>query len=58
MAPGNAAIHDYYLLPRRDASLSRLTLGESNGLLLDAFRFDGLQVLFDLAARRNILEVA
>ena len=58
MAPGNASIHDYYLLPRRDASLSRLRLGEDNGSFLDAFRFDDLDMLFELAARTDVMEVA
>ncbi|GGG42345.1 hypothetical protein GCM10010964_32270 [Caldovatus sediminis] len=58
MAPGNDAVRDYCLLPRRDASLPRLRLGEVNGLLLDAFRFDGLDALFDLAARTDILEAS
>lgn len=58
MAEENQTILDYYLLPRRDASLSRLRLGEGNGFVLDAFRFDSLDPLFDLAVRTNILEVA
>jgi DNA invertase Pin-like site-specific DNA recombinase len=56
MTPENSAIHDYYLLPRRDASLSKLRLEASNGLLLDAFRFDRLDALFDLTSRKNIME--
>jgi DNA invertase Pin-like site-specific DNA recombinase len=58
MTPDNSAIYDYYLLPRRDASLSRLRLGVSNGLVLDAFRFDRLDALFDLTGRSNIMEFA
>ena len=58
MAPGNTSIHDYYLLPRRDASLPRLRLGETNGSFLDAFRFDDLDMLFELAARTDVTEVA
>ena len=58
MAQGNASIHDYYLLPRRNASPSRLRLGEANGSFLDAFRFDGLDMLFELAARTDVMEVA
>lgn len=58
MAPGNTSILDYYLLPRRDASLSRLRLGEANGSFLDAFRFDDLDILFELAARTDVMEIA
>lgn len=58
MAPGNSSIRDYYLLPRRDTRLPALRLGETNGFSLDAFRFDTLAPLFDLAARANIMEVA
>jgi DNA invertase Pin-like site-specific DNA recombinase len=58
MDPENTAILDYYLLPRRDARLGRLRLSESNEFSLDAFRFDTLAPLFEMAARTNILEVA
>lgn len=58
MAPGNRAVRDYYFLPRRDVSLPRLRLAEANGIVLDAFRFDGLEALFDLAARTDVTEVA
>jgi len=51
MAPGNQEALDYYLLPR-------LRLREHNGITLDAYRFDDLEALFDLAARTQILEVA
>ncbi len=58
MAPGNSEALDYYLLPRLDMNLPRLRLRESNGISLDAYRFDRLDALFDLAARTHILEVA
>ncbi|MDU7524425.1 MAG: hypothetical protein E7K72_24165 [Roseomonas mucosa] len=58
MAPGNASIRDYYLLPRRDATLHRLRIGETNDLLLEAFRFDTLEALADLARRVSIMEAA
>jgi hypothetical protein len=58
MAPGNASIHDYYLLPRRDATLDRLRIGETNDLLLEVFRFDTLDALADLARRVSIMEAA
>jgi hypothetical protein len=58
MAPGNREALDYYLLPRLDMNLPRLRLRENNGISLDAYRFDSLDALFDLAARTHILEVA
>jgi hypothetical protein len=49
---------DYYLLPRIDMTAPRLRLAESNGVSLDAYRFDTLEAFFDLAARTELLEVA
>jgi DNA invertase Pin-like site-specific DNA recombinase len=56
MAPGNSEALDYYLLPRLGANLARLRLGEHNGIALDAYRFDSLDALFDLAARSSVLD--
>ncbi len=58
MSPGNASIRDYYLLPRRGPAPDRLRLGEANDLFLDAFRFDSLDALADLARRVDIMEAA
>jgi hypothetical protein len=49
---------DYYLLPRIDMTEPRLRLAEDNGVSLDAYRFETLDSLFDLAARAKLLEVA
>jgi DNA invertase Pin-like site-specific DNA recombinase len=49
---------DYYLLPRIDMTAPRLRLAENNGVSLDAYRFETLEYLFDLAARAELLEVA
>jgi len=49
---------DYYLLPSLDMSLPRLRLSQSNGLSLDAYRFETLGVFFELAARQKVSEVA
>jgi len=49
---------DYYLLPRIDMSAPRLRLAKDNGVWLDAYRFENLESLFDLAARAELLEVA
>jgi DNA invertase Pin-like site-specific DNA recombinase len=54
----NSAILDYYLLPRFEMDAERIALAENNGLALDAYRFDTLDMLFDLAARSQLLEVA
>jgi DNA invertase Pin-like site-specific DNA recombinase len=58
MARGNKVPLDYYLLPRLDMNVPRLHLREHNAITLDAYRFDGLDALFTLAARASILEVA
>jgi hypothetical protein len=52
MEPDNEAIRDYYLLPWLDfGSASNLRLASENGILLDAYRFDTLEPLFDLSRR-------
>jgi DNA invertase Pin-like site-specific DNA recombinase len=49
---------DHYLLPRIDMTGPRLRLAQDNGVSLDAYRFETLDPLFDLAARAKLLEVA
>jgi hypothetical protein len=49
---------DYYLLPRIDMAKPRLRLAEDNEVSLDAFRFEGLESIFDLSARAKLQEVA
>ncbi|HET7086996.1 MAG TPA: recombinase family protein [Rhizomicrobium sp.] len=49
---------DYYLLPQLDMSLPKLRLAEQNGVSLDAYRFHGLDGLFNMAARAMLQEVA
>ena len=39
-------------------TLPRIRLAEHNGISLDAYRFDSLEALFELAARAKLLEVA
>jgi DNA invertase Pin-like site-specific DNA recombinase len=58
MDQANKAPLDYYLLPRIDMTTARIRLAEHNGLSLDAYRFDDLEGLFELAARAKLLEVA
>jgi DNA invertase Pin-like site-specific DNA recombinase len=54
----NSAILDYYLLPRFEMQAEYLALAEHNGLALDAYRFDTLDMLFELAARSQLMEVS
>lgn len=49
---------DYYLLPTADMTLPKLRLSESNGLSLDAYRFDDLAQFFAMCERTSVLEVA
>lgn len=58
MDVSNEKPFDYYLLPRIDMVASQLRLAEDNEVSLDAYRFDGLDALFGLAARNRIPEVA
>ena len=58
MSEDNRAIRDYYLLPWLDfGAAANLKLAPENGILLDAYRFDTLEALFDLT-RRAPLKVA
>lgn len=54
MDTDNRLVHDYYLLPRIDMPMTKLRLGEDNGIFLDAYRFQSLDYFFRLAARTNI----
>ncbi|MGB3177577.1 MAG: recombinase family protein [Albidovulum sp.] len=58
MDRSNEAALDYYLLPQFEMRTNRLGLTEENGLMLDAFRFDMLDFLFDMARRAPVSEVA
>jgi DNA invertase Pin-like site-specific DNA recombinase len=58
MDQANATPLDYYLLPTADMILSKLRLSQSNGLSLDAYRFDDLAHFFAMSERTSILEVA
>ena len=53
----NSGILDYYLLPRFELEATCFRLAENNGVALDAYRFDTLDMLFELAARSQLLEV-
>ena len=58
MDQANETPLDYYLLPTADMTLPKLRLSESNGLMLDALRFDGLAHLFAMSELTSVLEVA
>jgi DNA invertase Pin-like site-specific DNA recombinase len=58
MDRANQQRHDYYLLPWIDLDLRRVRLAEHNGIAFDAYRFDTLDPLFELASRVNIERVA
>lgn len=58
MDTSNRAPFDYYLFPRMDVAASRLRLAEDNGLSLDAYRFEALDYLYEIAAPVRIAEAA
>jgi DNA invertase Pin-like site-specific DNA recombinase len=49
---------DYYLFPRIDMLSDKLHLAEDNALRLDAYRFDDLAILYDIATPITLSEVA
>jgi DNA invertase Pin-like site-specific DNA recombinase len=51
MAGGNTEPLDYFLFPSLDLEGGRIRLREENGLSIDAYRFDDLSELFELAVR-------
>lgn len=51
MAPGNQKIKDYYLLPSLDFRYPNLFLNEENVGILNSYRFDNLDYLFEMAKR-------
>jgi hypothetical protein len=58
MDAGNRAPFDFYLFPHIDNLGRRLRLAEDNGLGIDAYRFETLDVLYDLSAPVRIVEAA
>ena len=56
--PGNESVKDYYLFPRIDLLWKQLNLAPQNGVLLDLYRFDTLNVFFNLAERIPLEKVA
>lgn len=58
LAPGNQAINDYYLLPRLDFGLPRISLADHNGIEFESYRFDTLDYLHRMAERARLRRVA
>lgn len=58
MAGGNLHPLDYFLFSSLDLEGGRMRMAEENGLSIDAYRFDDLGELFDLAARISLAEAA
>ena len=58
MTGSNDAILDYYLIPTNDLTKQHVRLAEENGLTLDPYRFDNLDLFISLAARASITEAA
>ena len=54
----NKGILDYYLLPWLDLGPQGINLRESNGVILDGYRFDNLDMLYRMAERANIRRAA
>jgi hypothetical protein len=58
MDASNRNPFDYYLLPQIDIANTRLNLSEDNELQLDAYRFNTLDLLYELAIPVPIAEAA
>ena len=58
MDAGNRSPLDYFLFPSLDLAGGRLRVAEENGLSIDAYRFDDLTELFELAARTPFVQAA
>ena len=54
----NTGVLDYYLLPWLDLGAQGFNLRESNGVILDGYRFDGLGMLYGMAERVSIRRAA
>jgi DNA invertase Pin-like site-specific DNA recombinase len=58
LAPGNAAVLDYYLFPNIDLLAWHCTLAPENGVALDVYRAKDLALLHDLSRQWPLPEVA
>ena len=50
----NQAAVDYYLLPRLDMGLPRISLVEHNPVELESYRFETLDYLYAMAERTRV----
>lgn len=50
----NTAALDYYLLPRLDFGLPRISLAEQNAAELESYRFENLEYLYGMAKRERL----
>ncbi len=58
MDAANEGIRDYYLLPGIDMTWENLRIAETNGVYLDAYRYDTLDYFLGMAERIKLQEVA
>lgn len=58
MDSSNISARDYLILPTLDMNERVLRLQEHNGISLDAYLFDSMEALFELAERAPLREVA
>ncbi len=58
LTPDNQSIQDYYLLPRLDFGLPRISLADHNGVEFESYRFDSLDYLHRMAERARFRRAA
>jgi len=54
----NISTRDYLILPSTDMDSAIMRVAEYNGISLDAYMFDSLAPLFEMAERVSVKEVA
>lgn len=54
----NEAALDYYIVPWIDLGGKNLRLNDTNGADLDGYRFEGLDLLFEMACRASVRRAA
>ncbi|MEH0166734.1 recombinase family protein [Roseateles microcysteis] len=58
LRPDNQAAQDYYLLPRLDFGLPRISLADHNSIEFESYRFDSLDYLHRMAERARFRRAA
>lgn len=58
LTPDNQTEQDYYLLPRLDFGLPRISLADHNRFEFESYRFDSLDYLHHMAERSRLRRVA